>query len=218
VAAEPEKSSEADLTRRERRKREVRGRILEAALALFDEVGFGATRVAEICERADVAHKTFFNHFPSKRDVLREIAGEALDTLLGDIESARKQPGTTRDRLLHFFGHVATTAEEAGPMHRELLTELIQLAHETGTESEQARRLHTAFRALLREGRAAGEVTSAHPLDTQTELVVGTFYALMFNWANLDAYPLRRHALAGARLLGDALCGEPAAAAAERTA
>ncbi len=53
-----------ELTRRERRKREVRGRILAAAVGLFDERGFGATKVAEICERADVAHKTFFNHFP----------------------------------------------------------------------------------------------------------------------------------------------------------
>ena len=63
-----------DLSRRERRKLEVRGRILKAAGDLFTQHGFQATKVAEICEQADIAQKTFFNHFPSKQHLLREIA------------------------------------------------------------------------------------------------------------------------------------------------
>jgi len=195
-----------ELTRRERRKREVRGRILAAAVGLFDEHGFGATKVAEICERADVAHKTFFNHFPSKRHLLRAVAGEAVDQLLVDIEGARKRPGSTRKRLGQFFGRVADNADEAGPMHRELLTEMVHVASEAGTGSEQARRLHDAFGALIREGRAAGDVSAAHSVDTQTEMVLGAFYTLMFNWAHLEGYPLRRQARAAASFLGDALC------------
>ena len=195
-----------ELTRRERRKREVRGRILAAAVGLFDERGFGATKVAEICERADVAHKTFFNHFPSKRHLLRAVAGDAVDQLLVEIEEARKRPGSTRERLLQFFGRVADNADEAGPMHRELLTEMVHVASEAGTGSEQARRLHDAFGGLIREGRAAGDVSAVHHLDTQTEMVLGAFYALMFNWAHLEGYPLRRQARAAASFLGDALC------------
>ena len=195
-----------ELTRRERRKREVRGRILAAAVGLFDERGFGATKVAEICERADVAHKTFFNHFPSKRHLLRAVAGDAVDQLLVEIEEARKRPGSTRERLLQFFGRVADNADEAGPMHRELLTEMVHVASEAGTGSEQARRLHDAFGGLIREGRAAGDVSAVHRLDTQTEMVLGAFYALMFNWAHLEGYPLRRQARAAASFLGDALC------------
>ena len=60
--------------RRERRKLEVHARILEANLELFDARGAEATKVQDICERADVAHKTFFNHFASKRHLLREVA------------------------------------------------------------------------------------------------------------------------------------------------
>ena len=80
VSSEP-----VDLSRRERRKLEVRNRILEAAVDLFDERGFEATTVAEICERADVAHKTLFNHFVSKQHLLREIAQDALQQFLVDI-------------------------------------------------------------------------------------------------------------------------------------
>ena len=90
-------------TRRGRRVLEVRHRIVDAARALFEEHGFEATRVSAICERADVADKTFFNHFPTKSDVLRAIAADALDDLLEQIETVRKRPGGTRERLRAFF-------------------------------------------------------------------------------------------------------------------
>ena len=198
-----------DLSRRERKKLALRQRILEAAFSLFDEQGFAATRVAEISERADVAHKTFFNYFPTKQHLLSEVAGEALKQLLSDIEEVRKAPLSTRERLRRFLVQLAENTERAGPMHRELLTELIHVAHESGTEHEQARQLHAAFGSLVREGRAAGDVTTAHSVQTLTELVLGAFYALMFNWAHLPGYALRRQALAVARLLGDAITVSP---------
>jgi AcrR family transcriptional regulator len=206
---EPAHDIGGDLTRRDRRKLEVRNRILDAAMALFDQRGVGATKVAEICERADVAHKTFFNHFPSKQHLLSEIARHALDLLLADIEDARAQPGATADRLRFFFERIADNAEAAGPMHRELLTEIIHVAHEAGTEPEQARKLHAAFGALVRDGIAAGDLSGRHDPDTLTEMILGAFYVLMFNWANLDHYPLREHAVAAAGFLGESLSAAP---------
>ena len=203
-AAPPDLSS-----RRGRRRHELRLRIVEAAVALFDEQGFDATRVSEICDRADVANKTFFNYFPTKSDLLREIAQGALDQFLGEIEEARKTRGGTRERLRALFERIADNALAAGPMHRELLAEIMHVAHESRTEREQARRLHQAFRALVRDGRSAGDVDTAHTIETQTDMLIGAFYALMLNWANLDDYPLRRQALAAARFLADALTRTP---------
>jgi len=193
--------------RRTRRKLELRGRMLEAAAALFDACGVHATKVADICARADVAQKTFFNHFESKGQLLRELAEEASQQLLVDIETARKEGRGTRGRLERFFAGVAERAAVAGPMHRELLTELIHAIHASGTEPDQARRLHAAFGALVRDGLAAGDVTKRHTPETLTEMVMGAYYALMFNWANLDGYPIREQARAAARFLADALEG-----------
>lgn len=202
-------SPQCDLSRRERRKLEVRRRILDAAEALFDARGVSATRVAQICERADVAEKTFFNHFASKQDLLHELAAGALGRLLADIEQARKRPGTTRERLIAFFGCIADHTEEAGPMHRELLTEIIHVAHEARTEREQVRVLKDAFGALVSDGIAAGDLTRRHAPETLTDMILGAFYVLMFNWAHLEGYGLRRHALAAARFLGDAMAAPP---------
>jgi AcrR family transcriptional regulator len=207
----------ADLNRRERRKLELRGRMLEAAVALFDERGVHATKVADICARADVAQKTFFNHFASKGQLLRELAEEASQQLLAEIEAARKHGRSTRDRLERFFGGVAESAAEAKPTHRELLTELIHAIHESGTEPDQARRLHIAFGALVGDGLALGDVTTRHAPETLTEMIMGAYYALMFNWANLDGYPIHERARAAARFLAEALASEARSAADEVT-
>ena len=202
-------SEPPDLSRRERRKLEVRNRILDAAIALFDVGGFEATRVAEICERADIAHKTFFNHFPSKQHLLREIARVAVDQLLHDIEDARKQPVGTSERLRFFFERIADNADAAGLMRPELVHEIIRVCHGTDLEPEQARKLHRAFSALVHDGLEAGDVSPEHDPETLTEVLMGTFYALMFNWSNFEAYPLRRNALAAARFLGRSMGATP---------
>jgi AcrR family transcriptional regulator len=215
--------------RRERRKLEVRRRMLAAAEALFEERGVQATTVAEICERADVAHKTFFNHFPTKNDLVRAMADESIEFLLDDIAQARSRGATTRERLTTFFDSVAGRASMAGPMHRELLTEIIHAAQQAPDEPDAARRLHDAFGAIVRDGIAAGEVTRRHPFETLTEMILGSYYALMFNWANLDGYPIAARSRAAAAFLADALApradepravasggGEPRSAPAKR--
>jgi AcrR family transcriptional regulator len=189
-------------TRRERRRHEVRARIIEAAMRLFDANGFAATTVGEICDAADVAEKTFFNHFASKPDMLREVARIELDILVGLISEAVRQGDGVRARLDRFFRLLVDRVEAAGPMRRELLTELVHLAHEAGTGSAQARTLHGAFAALLGTGAAPARGPAA---ETAVEVVLGAFYALMLNWANIEGYPLRRRALAMARFLGDAI-------------
>ncbi len=199
-----------DLTRRERRKLEVRNRILEAAIALFDDQGFSDTKVAEICERADVAHKTFFNHFPSKQHLLQEIAGYAMGQFLGRIEEVRKRPVSTRERIHGLFEMFADRAEEAGTMRPELLHEIIRVAHDASAENQTARQLHDAFAAIVADGVAAGDVAPHHDPETLTEMLMGAFYAVMLNWTNFEGYPFRERAMAAARFLGDAISQEPA--------
>src|ERR1700733_11886892 len=66
----------------------ARGRLEQAALALFGERGFENTTVAEIAGRAGVTERTFFRHFADKREVL--FWGEAVlqELLSGTVVSA----------------------------------------------------------------------------------------------------------------------------------
>ena len=195
----------ADLGLRERKKLAVRRRILEAAVEVASETGFGGAKVAEICGRADVSQKTFFNYFPSKRALLRELAGFSLDELLADWESARKEERTTAARLERFFAKVAERVEQGGALHRRLVTEIVHAAQGSPEQPEHARRLHESVGALVREGLEAGEVTRRHAPETLIEMILGAYYVLIFDYANVDGYPLRERAQAAARFLADAL-------------
>src|SRR3984957_4914121 len=53
-----------------------RGRLQEAALALYSERGFDQTTAAQIAVRAGLTERTFFRHFADKREVL--FGGSAL--------------------------------------------------------------------------------------------------------------------------------------------
>jgi len=195
---------EPELTRRERGKRKVRNRIVDAARDLFRTQGFGATRVTEICERADVAEKTFFNYFPTKQGVLGDLAMRAVEELLLSIEVARKQGRSTRERLELFFGALAETMSVVDPPQKELVAAIVQVVHVSGDTSSDARKLHDAFGALVSDGLEAGEVTTRHDPETLTEMILGAYYVLTFNYVNLVGFDVREQARAVSRFLADA--------------
>ena len=196
---------EAAPSRRERRKQEIHDRLLDAARNLFDQKGFAATTVDEICERADVSQKTFFNYFPTKHNIVREIAEAFLEDIGALIEEARKRPGSTADRLAHLFHRVAEESLRAGPRHKELLVEVVRVAQVDGSGPEQSRRLHAAFRALLEDGAAIGELTTDHDAAFLTEMVVAAFISILLNWQSVEGYPLGEHLDEAARFLGRAI-------------
>ncbi|MCF8609151.1 TetR/AcrR family transcriptional regulator [Gordonia sp. HY285] len=60
------------------------GRLQRAAIELFAQQGFTETTVPQIAVRAGVTTRTFFRHFPDKREVL--FAGEeGLATTFADL-------------------------------------------------------------------------------------------------------------------------------------
>ena len=62
-----------------------RGRLEQAALALYGERGFEQTTVAEIAARAGLTERTFFRHFADKREVLFAGAGSLQDLLVSAL-------------------------------------------------------------------------------------------------------------------------------------
>ncbi len=85
---------------RERRRRETRDRIVEAAAELFAERGFDAVSVVEIAQRAGVVEKTVFNHFPLKEGLVLSADPPVRAALLRAVatrprgESAAAAAGT----------------------------------------------------------------------------------------------------------------------------
>jgi AcrR family transcriptional regulator len=73
------------LTLRERKKRQTRQRISDAATRLFLERGFDDVTVAEIAKAADVSAMTVFNHFPHKEDLFLDRIPEAMEMVTAAV-------------------------------------------------------------------------------------------------------------------------------------
>ena len=88
--------------KRERRKQARPGELLEAALALFVEKGFAATRVEEVAARAGVSKGTLFLYYASKEDLLKAVVHETLAGRFAEWnEEFEGYQGTSADLLRH---------------------------------------------------------------------------------------------------------------------
>lgn len=75
------RAADAGATRADRRRERTRRRLLEAGRVLIAERGVAGLRIQEITERADVALGSFYNHFPTKDDLVEAVVGESMATL-----------------------------------------------------------------------------------------------------------------------------------------
>ena len=75
---------------------EARGRVEQAAFALYGERGYDHTTVAEIAERPGLTERTFFRHFADKREVLFAGSGALQELLVGAVSQER--PDFSRQR------------------------------------------------------------------------------------------------------------------------
>ncbi len=80
-------------SRRERKKRETRRRIVAEATRLFTERGFDAPTVDEIAVAADVAKGTIYNYFGSKEAILFEFLFDVEQRVQAELARFAEAPG-----------------------------------------------------------------------------------------------------------------------------
>jgi TetR/AcrR family transcriptional regulator len=86
--------------KRERRKEARPGELLDAALDLFVEKGFAATRAEEVAARAGVSKGTLFLYFPSKDELFKAVVRENISGRFQEWNAEFEQfEGNTPDML-----------------------------------------------------------------------------------------------------------------------
>jgi AcrR family transcriptional regulator len=117
---------------------DAQGRMMRAAIELFDERGFEQTTAGDIAEKAGVTERTFFRHFADKREVLFDGA-HTMENLVHDVTVAVQGELSPLDAALagivaagemladrHEFSMRRTRIVAANPSLRE--RELLKLA------------------------------------------------------------------------------------------
>jgi len=178
-------------------------RLQQAAGALFAERGYADVTVADIAERAGLTKRTFFNHFPDKREVLFADAAAfeahvlkhlaAADPALAPLDAAVEALAGAALSDLAKYGEYAAT-------RRELIA--------SSTELQERDLIKTA---ALTAAIAAGLLAREAPPRTAafaSKAAVAVFVAACDDWidsptANLTTLMYQelaelRHAVCGA--------------------
>src|SRR5215468_3605674 len=69
---------------------DARGRLVKAAMELFQERGYGRTAVEDIAARAGLTERTFFRYFTDKREVLFAGSPQFQELIVGAVRGAPK--------------------------------------------------------------------------------------------------------------------------------
>lgn len=108
--------------KREATKAANRAAILAAARVVFADIGFGAASVRDIIRRTDLATGTFYNYFPDKESVLREILDETTGEIRVRVRAARRGAPTVEafvaDGYRAYFEYLASDRETLELMSR----------------------------------------------------------------------------------------------------
>ena len=207
-----------------RRKEARPGELLAAALDLFVEKGFAATRVEEVARRAGVSKGTLFLYFTSKEELFKAVVRENISGRFPQWSSVIDSfPGPTADLLraaiTEWWAHVGET--KASGISKLVMSEasnfpeLAAFYHHEVVEPG-----HALVQRILERGVARGEF---RPVNMQfgVQAVLAPMMFLLvwkhsFGACNCDATPLEPHAYlqAQADMLLHGLCTVPAETAA----
>ncbi|MFC3986982.1 TetR/AcrR family transcriptional regulator [Actinoplanes siamensis] len=129
-----------------RRRAETRGRLLDAALRVFADKGWGQARIEEICEAAGYTRGAFYSNFASLDELFFALYDDRAELIAAQLTAALAAPdrsfrsviARTADTLLldrdwlliktDFLLHAARNPQVAGRLaeHRARLREAIE--------------------------------------------------------------------------------------------
>lgn len=85
-------------------KQEVRARLLETGMQLFDQQGFYSTTVEQITQATGVAKGTFYNYFTSKEDLALAGFEAVVSQVSNTMRDAQDRPRSAQDALANLYG------------------------------------------------------------------------------------------------------------------
>ena len=101
VEADMAETKNEGLTSRQRKALDTRKRVLESAIALFQEKGFDAVSVDEITQAAGTSKGSFYTYFATKSDIVKEefrLIDDFYESKLPEIRRFK----TTKSKLIAF--------------------------------------------------------------------------------------------------------------------
>lgn len=154
----------------------VRGRLLAAAIALFNRKGYAPTTVREIVDAAGVTKPALYYYFGSKEGIYLAILQESLAYFEIELQVAMETEGTIRERLQRLAAKVYALFREHSEVVR--LVHAVYYGPPQGAPTFNFHRFHEllvdAIKRLVERGIATGELSAGSVEDTTLALLGAT--------------------------------------------
>ena len=181
-------------SRRERRKQEIRNKIIESAISLFEEKGIEVTTLEDICETADISRPTFYSYYPSKQELILALGEKLWLNVAGEVtRQAIAKDDSTQSFVESFLKVTRQEIARYGRLERELVRH--SMNQETGDTNRNSTMLKTMTRffvTVYTEGKKRGDIGNRFPVDFLAEASMGCISSVMMNWAFDEDYPVER--------------------------
>ena len=183
----PEHSS-----RRERNRLEVIERLMQAGMQLLSAKPIADITVEELSALGRVSRKTFYNHFPSKQDLIERISERLLIAQSEEnYAAAMAQCATTRERLELFLTLQGRNLSDSELLERNLIKHaMLDLSSDSERSRNKLEHSVAIFERLLTAGRELGDVNDRYSPRFLAEMLAGALNTSAIHWIHFPGYPL----------------------------
>ena len=152
-------------------KAKLRSQIIDSALLLISEGGFGALTIAAVAQRAGIATGAIYKHFDSKAQLCAEVFQLATEKEVAVVKQAALGEGSPSSRLLNAIEAFAKRAVHARRLAYALIAEPVDSL--VDVERLRYRKMYAEiFQDLVEEGMRTGDFPN-QPASVSAAALVG---------------------------------------------
>jgi AcrR family transcriptional regulator len=175
------------LTRTQKRQKETKERIFNAAMELFNLKGFEETTVAEITEAADIGKGTFFTYFPTKEAIFRQPGELILEKMKFEAQEGLEGGKT----LSIIIKNVLTASVEWHESNRYITQQMTKSHFSMDAESSNKQNFVELLKRLIHVGKDRGEFKPILKEQDAAFVLAGTYFMVIYIWASTEGHSLR---------------------------
>jgi AcrR family transcriptional regulator len=179
----PDRGPTSQLSRRERKRVEVRDRLYAAAVALFTEQGFEETTMEAIGERADVARATVFNHYAQKVTFLEEWGRRRREHVLEVMGANELRQAPAVANLRRFLEELA----QLNVADRQQTVALMNASWRFGAVLQDPG-LGDELARIIASGQRQGEIREVDARQVGAVLAAA-YFSTVLRWTSVEPTP-----------------------------
>lgn len=178
-----------------RRRKDDRPReIMDAALAVFLENGFSATRLEDIAAKANVTKGTLFIYFTNKEDLFKSLIVDGMSQMAAFKEASQLNIRVSAQETLLFIANnwwKFLANSDFGKLPKLIIADAANFPDITAMYLEQVVMPGRAMMAdVIRQGIASGEFRQVDPEQAARVLLAPLFMLLVWRYS---VAPFEKH-------------------------